>query len=250
MVVILLAVAASLIWKALPRDSATRVTVGQALRDFRGEAGGRGGEAGGRGFPRPGVYRYATQGGETLDTAVSSAGHDYGGISTITIEASGCGVEERWQALAERWTQARLCLGPAGSRLDSLRDHHQFFGIAQVSDYRCEGSALPPASDLRAGEGWATECNAENSAVSSLTRVLGAAVLTIAGEPVAAIRTRSRSALSGESSGTAMREEWWRRSDGLLLRREVEVEADLNVLGGGHYSESISLRIRSLEPLR
>ena len=44
-----------------------------------------------------------------------------------------------------------------------------------------------------------------------------------------------------------MREEWWRRADGILLRRDSRAEADAS---GGQYRESVTLRLLALQPRR
>jgi hypothetical protein len=86
--------------------------------------------------------------------------------------------------------------------------------------------------------------------VSSKLSVAGLTEVAVAGESFAAVHTVSRSRFAGETTGWAKREEWRRRSDGLLLRREVESEADSSAEGGAAYSERYTLRLLGTEARR
>ncbi|MBW8058780.1 MAG: hypothetical protein FVQ78_00295 [Solirubrobacterales bacterium] len=238
-------------WKHFPRDNTARATAGQALLMFRRDVERYANRLDRvPGFPELGVYRYATRGGENLDTAILSTGHDYGGVSTIAIAPASCGVEERWQVLTERWTEAEVCREATGLRLKSLREHHEFFGVTKAMSYACKGGTLPDASELRAGMRWVTKCASRNGSISNATRMMGVERVKVAGRVFDAAHTRSNIVLEGENSGTGERNEWRRRLDGLLLRRTVSIEASFDILGSGRYSESYSLELLSPDPRR
>jgi len=245
--VVLIVGAAVVGWEHFPRDTASRTTVGQAISKFRQDAERGEGLPGG---PELGVYRYAVKGGEELDTTVLDASHDYGGVSTIAITPSRCGVEERWQVLAERWTEAEVCRTASGSRLEAVRDSREFFGRVELTSFSCQGDEVPRAADLRVGMSWTVSCASEDASVETKIRVIGIERVEVAGRSFDALHTKSSIALAGKVSGTDERDEWRRRSDGLLLRRAVATEASVDVVAGGSYSERYSLRLLSVNPQR
>jgi hypothetical protein len=236
-------------WRHFPRDDVSRTSVDDALRAFRRDRGGSSTSAGGgSGFPRPGVYRYATRGGESLDAAVLDADHPYAGVSTIAIAPSPCGVRERWQVFASRWSEGAVCRVGGGTRLESVEERHEFFGRENVVSNRCSGDVVPPLSELRAGTAWRSVCASRDSSVHNASTVVGPEAVEVAGRKLDALHIRSVSRFEGESSGRAERDEWRRRSDGLLLERTVAIDADFDIIGGGHYTERYSLRLLSTRP--
>jgi hypothetical protein len=89
-----------------------------------------------------------------------------------------------------------------------------------------------------------------HSSVVNASRVVGVETVTVAGELFEALHTESRSQLEGESTGVARREDWRRRSDGLLLRRTVSSTADTGLGGGTHYGEQCTIELLDPEPRR
>lgn len=220
----------------------------EAIRSFRAEDdGGRGGEAGGE--RAPGVYRYETRGSESAQSPILDTTHDYDGVSTIVVSAGRCGVVERWQVLKGRWAEGESCPGPRGDRFTTATEFHEFFGFEQEDSFRCSGIAMPRL-EQSAGVRFSSSCESEDSSVSNASRVIGFGTVTVAGEPFEAIHTESRSELEGEFTGTARREEWRRRSDGLLLRRAVSTTTDTGLGGGTHYTEQYTIELLDTQPRR
>ncbi len=234
-------------WLNRPRDEPTKATVSEAVWTFRAQdaAGGRGG---GPGEPALGVYRYATRGSESVRNAVLSTTHHYGRITTIAISPGRCGERERWQALAGRWTEVEAC-GPHGERLAALVEFHEFFGFDQEDVFRCHGEARVPR-DLDRGDRFASACTSDGSLAASSSRVVGTTRMSVGDRTFDAVHVRSKSVVGGDDSGSATRDEWRRRSDGLLLRRSAESEADTSEGGDSHYSERYTLRLLSTAPER
>ena len=79
------------VWKLFPKDDTSRVSVNEAVAEFREEGGAAGGGEGVLFERQPGVYRYQTKGSESADTGLLSTTHDYDGISTITLSKRSCG---------------------------------------------------------------------------------------------------------------------------------------------------------------
>lgn len=240
---------ALLAWLNRPRDDPARATVGDAVKSFRA-AGERGTHKSGSGEPAPGVYRYATRGSESVKTPIVGTSHDYGGVSTIVLSSGRCGGMERWQVLAGRWSEAESCPGPQGDEFRRLAEFHEFFGVQQEDSFRCQGRVLK-ISALQPGVRFSSSCESDASSISNDARVLGFETVAVAGETFPVVHTVSHSRVEGETSGTAEREEWRRRSDGLLLRRSVSSVADSSAGGeDAHYTESYTLQLLDTEPRR
>lgn len=247
----LVVVGAIFVWQFAPRDDVTRATVGEAVQKFRHRVEQR--VASGAGLlsgVEYGVYRYAIHGGEDIDATILSTGHNYGGVSTIAITPTSCGVEERWQVLRGRWTEINLCRTQGGSRVATLRDSHEFYGEQRLNAYVCRGDEIPAAADQRPGMRWTFACTGGEASAENTTRVIGVETLEVDGQRIDAVRTRGIISLEGEVSGTDRREEWRRRTDGLLLRRTDDVHTSLDVLGGADYEERYSLDLISTQPQR
>lgn len=233
-------------WQVFPEDEPTRATVGEAVERFR-QAGAAGEGPGGAAL---GVYRYRTRGSETADSGLLSATHEYDGISTVTLTRSPCGVLERWQVLGGRWSEAEFCLPPNGTGLRAISEYHEFFGNSQESSYRCRGDKPSKRELRRVGTRFSSRCVSRSGAAESDSRVAEVEEVTVAGEPIEAVHTISNVVIDGEVSGSTRREDWRRRSDGLLLRREVEVDGRRSGTIDADYAESYEIELLSVEPRR
>lgn len=240
--------AAAFAWLNRPRDEPTKATVDQAVRSFRAEDGS-GSRGGGPDEPALGVYRYATSGSESTHSAFFSATHHYGGVSTIALSAGRCGELERWQVLAGRWTEVEAC-APHGETLAALTEYHEFFGFGQEESLRCHGHAPTGPKSLSPGTSFSSLCKSADSSISISSRIVGVDRESVDRETFDALHIESRNVLAGDTSGTASREEWRRRSDGLLLRRSAESDADTSAGGGSHYTERYAIRLLSTKPRR
>jgi hypothetical protein len=244
-----LIVIAILAWLNRPRDEPARATVADAVESFRADGDTAGAEGGER-EPALGVYSYATRGEESVDSPVLDATHDYDGVSTIVLSEGRCGQIERWQVLDGRWSETEACLPRYGDAFATVVEFHEFFGSGQKDTFRCRGPAGSRPADLEPGERFSSSCKSEDSSIANDSRIVGVERVSVGGEAFEAIHIESRSVFEGASSGTATRDEWRRRSDGLLLRRTVESEADTSDAGGSHYSERYAIRLLSTTPRR
>lgn len=243
----LIAVAA-FAWLNRPRDEPTKATVDEAVRSFRAKSDS-GGHGGGQGEPALGVYRYATRGSESSKSSILSATHNYAGVSTIALSVGRCGERERWQVLAGRWTEVEAC-APHGERLAALTEYHEFFGFGQEESLRCHGNAPAGPQSLQPGAHFSNFCKAGDSSISSSSRIVGVDRVSVGKETFDAVHAKTRNTIAGDSSGTARREEWRRRSDGLVLRRSSESDVDTSAGGGSHYTERYTIRLVSTRPRR
>lgn len=239
-VVVLVALA----WIERPRDDPARATLGEAVRSFRAVDGG--GERRHRSDePALGVYRYRTRGSEGIDSPVLDTTHDYDGISTIVVRDGRCAERERWQVLDGRWTESEFCAA-GGKTIGAVTEFHEFFGVEQEDSFRCHGGPAPRKPAMRVS----SFCESDDSSIASVNRMAGYEPVNIGGTTFQAVHIESRSRLEGANRGTARRDEWRRRSDGLLLRLAVGSDADSSRAGGTHYSERYTIELLSTRPRR
>jgi len=237
-------VLAALAWIERPRDEPARATLSEAVRSFRAERGAGGGD-GGAGEPALGVYRYGTRGSESIDSPVLDTTHDYNGVSTIVVSDGRCAERERWQVLSGRWTESEFCASGAKTT-GAVTEFHQFFGVGEEDSFRCHSGVLAQ----RRGARVSSDCESDDSSISTTGRLVGFESLAVGGTTFETAHVESRSELGGANRGTARRDEWRRRSDGLLVRRSVASEADSDRAGGTHYSERYTIRLLSTRPRR
>jgi hypothetical protein len=251
---LLLAVAAALVgWRMIPRDHAERATVREAVRLFQaaGKEGGGGGEESGGPWPRAGVYSYVTRGGESVSTPLLGGSHDYDGSSTVTVRQGTCGVIERWQVLRERWREAEGCAEGGDETARAVREVHEFFGSTQRAAYTCSGPASTDPANLVPGRRLLNSCQSVAGTVITKMSVSAAVPVAVEGKDQEALIVRGNSKIEGEEGvGTATFIDWRRRSDGLLLRRQVSSHIDSDDYGGMHYGETYELRLLSTTPQR
>jgi hypothetical protein len=240
-----------LLWKVLPKDQITRITVPQAVHVFRRDLHDHHRLVVGD-DPRPqlGVYRYETHGHEAISTTLVSGNHDYHGVSTISVMPGRCGLVERWQVLTTRWSESETCPGRDGEEIKSLREFHEFFNVGQEDRYVCKGVSGSAASKLKLGRQFASSCKSAAGTVVSETKVARAVRMRIEGKMLDVVHTRGTSLIRGSNSGSASFQDWRRRSDGLLLRRTVSSQVDSDTNGGTDYSERYSIVLLSLAPER
>jgi hypothetical protein len=252
LVIILVAVAAGVIYDLYPKDTVRRSGVNQALVRFRAEMKRDVGEPKHSGAPIPpfGVYQYSTRGSEEIESTTASTGHHYGALTAVVLTPTRCGVLERWQPLAESWSEGELCLKPTTSRVVGVRNFHEFFGESKLVRYSCVGGSAPYSAKLRAGMHWVTRCKSDSGTVVSRVSVIGGGKVKVSGVPIAFIHLHSAVALSGDPEGIATQDSWLRRSDGLLLRRTDSSRAHVNAGGGGEFSQHYELALTSTKPQR
>lgn len=231
------------------RDDTTPVSVSDAVSDFRGEP--KRADRRPRHGPAPGVYRYATAGFEHVG-GTFSARHDYPRTSSVTVTKASCGVQERWNVLAERRSTVETCVDPRRTRVASVADYHEFFGQPRDDDFTCNGGSAPRAGLLTAGLTWTARCRSDNGdSLEIRATVPELGEIEVAQEAVPAVRVRLTSVLRGSVRGGNVVDSWLRRSDGLLLRRRQRVDTEIDTpLGEAPYRERVQIELRSLDPSR
>lgn len=240
-------VLAAIAWVERPRDEPAKATVGEAVEKFREESDKDDADRdGGRREPALGVYRYATTGEESVKASLIGTTHDYYGVSTIVLSDGRCGQRERWQVLDGRWSEAEACPAKGRRASATVIEFHEFFETGQEDVFHCRSEPV----SIKPGSSFASSCESEEATIESTSRVVGIEPVGVGTETFDAVHVSTESVLGGSTDGSSKRDEWRRRSDGLLLKRQAESEADVSTAGGSHYTEHYKLRLLSTEPRR
>jgi hypothetical protein len=204
----------------------------------------------GSALPEPGVYAYATSGGESID-ALGGRRHEYPDVSTITVTHRGCGASLRWRPLRERWDDTTLCPSPRGMQLRRERNHHEFFNIADDRDFVCEPGALFFPAPAERGDTWTAQCGTGEIAVIRRGTIVGTRQVDVGGTSITVLQFEVDDVISGASTGTTERTVSVVPETGLIV--ELDLTTDVrndSPIGDVHYEESYQLRLTSLEPRR
>ncbi|GAC1479870.1 MAG: hypothetical protein NVS1B12_17490 [Acidimicrobiales bacterium] len=200
--------------------------------------------------PPPGVYVYATSGHEDVSVA-GGARHDYPAQTTITVTATPCGRDLRWDALAQRWDVLATCMSGSQVDLATYTTHHEFFSVRDERTYSCPpGTAIRPATTTpgASGHGQCSTAGATSTVESSVRGVDNIVVGTVA---VPALHVHIVQILTGQTSGTRTTDAWFALSNDLLVRSDTTVNGRSKTpIGESNYFEVANLTLTSLTPQR
>lgn len=201
--------------------------------------------------PAEGVYAYHTTGWEDVDVLGGSR-HDYPATTTITVRHAGCGLVERWDALAERWDERETCPTPAGEVLRRVRSHHEFFRHADERELTCDEGTLAHPADDAPGTTWTGRCTSGPTTVELTGSIVGRERVDVGGVVVDALHVRVESRVTGDQQGTGVHDTWGDpRTRLVVLERASMVSySDQPVLGRTRYREEYEIRLTSFDPRR
>ncbi len=201
----------------------------------------------------PGVYVYRTAGFETID-AFSGVTHDYPAETSITVETDGCGVRLRWDALAERREEWRLCLTTEGIELQPVAlQYHEFFGQKTPEDVVCDVPVLlVPIADRQTGSiaPVAQTCTLDTDAWLPVWQVLETGTREVGGEPVD-VRHVKMTIDDSDKYFEHYVADWYLAPSGLPIELAVLKQSNSpSVAGDVVYDEQVLLQLVDLAPLR
>lgn len=200
-------------------------------------------------LPQPGVYRYLTEGTESIDV-LNGATHVYPAETTITVSPSGCGVMLRWDALRERNEEWSLCLD--GDHIELQPDgasFHEFFGRQQVEDLRCDRPVVVVPADGEARPPVALRCTLGGRPTLDVWEVLGRSNRLVEGEMLSVQHVR----MTVDDTDRYFEQitmDWFLDEHGLPVEiRLVESSLADTAFGDVRYDERYSLTLVSRTPL-
>jgi len=192
----------------------------------------------------PGVYVYATTGGEEVD-ALGGGRHDYPAETFAVARTDDCGLVIRWVALEERWTEWTRCEGEVFPRIEDTM--HTWFGIPEPSKWTCTPDG--PVPDPAPGVTWIETCTNGESTDLGAYEVIGFETLTIGGTDVETVHLTRSATSTGRTAGETTREEWVTLEGPLLVKgifygRSVSSTS----VGDVTYVEDYTLELQNLLP--
>lgn len=198
--------------------------------------------------PEEGVYTYATDGGESVDT-LGGARHDYPDETTITVRHTGCGYTARWEPLRERWEEFDICRDHDRAWMRTITVYHEFFGHGMRHDYACGEAATIAEASSETGQDWTWECHSDHGSMTTVVEIVGFAIRNVGGQPVEAVHVRQRSTMDGDVRGTREADVWYDRWSGLELEGTYETDSTVDTpMGPSRYTERVSRTLTDLDP--
>ena len=200
-------------------------------------------------LPQPGVYVYATSGSDRID-ALGGDHHDYPPTTTITVTAAGCGVQQRWDVLEERWEAWQRCAGPDGATVSepARTNYDEFFANGVRDDYVCVGDARPLAASP--GSVWMTACtDQDGNAETHAGTVVGPERRQVAGAAVDT--THVTVVVTDQDSRNLQTIDTWYLDGTDLVVAQTSTDHAVNPspIGDVDYDEQYSIELTSLTPI-
>ena len=202
------------------RGLATPVGAEQAAASFLTGPAPAGGDLLG---PRPpaGVYRYRTSGYERIDRFGVERAYPAETVRVVTWRG-GC----RWRETVPIFTQHvetyDFCAGGADAEDFAYSTSLTYFLVPGVQRFACAPVGRRLLTGLPPGATRSWRCVEGTSVSANTTVYVGRETVQTPAGPVAARHLRLLTALSGQSSGGAVRD-LWLDPDGLVVKEEREV---------------------------
>lgn len=198
--------------------------------------------------PEEGVYRYATDGYESIDRP--SSRHDYPSETALSIRATDCGFDARWQPLENRWDEMSVCRSTGEALLPTLSTHREFYGQQNDSNYECGPTNY--AYRPQPGATWTGTCADGDAKMQIRGRTIAREPVRVGNETVETVHYALEARISGgDAEGTWTAQRWVDPDTGLLIRVEAQTQAtSQSSVGTVQYREELSLMLLSTTPQR
>lgn len=203
-----------------------------------------------RDLPEPGVYRYATTGTESVDI-LGGATHDYPPQTLLTVTLDGCGVRLRWDLLAERRDEWRLCVTADGVELQTTGSHyHEFYSNGRLEALVCSHKVLLVPTDDSLPPEQSVTCLLDGAPWNPTWTAVGHETLTVDGSSVETLHLRMV-VNDGDAHFERTTMDWWLAPTGLPVRMTTQKESntDSGVIGDVYYTETYTADLASFDPL-
>jgi hypothetical protein len=196
------------------------------------------------GLPEPGVYRYRTTGGER----VSFLDHhrSYSPTTVRIVTRRGCGVREEQRFLVQHLEYYDRC----GDRLVSYGTDIAYWWTHGTQDFRCDGGSFDGRA-MRPGEESDWHCADEDTRADQTTTYVGDETVVVDGRELLARHTKWSTQFSGATQGSAVVDDWFDATTGLVLREErnIGLKVGSAFVGDVTYIDISSYTLLSAKPL-
>jgi hypothetical protein len=195
-------------------------------------------------LPAPGVYVYATTGRDTVD-ALNGAHHDYPATTTITVTATECGVQQRWDILEQRWEEWQRCTDGSGVSETGRVNYDEFFGQSQTDAWVCTGAPRP----LAAAAG-TTTCTSGSTTETRDGVVVGTEEQAVGAASVDTLHVQV-TITDGTPSDSQIIDSWYLTGTDLVaVQTSTVATSNASQVGTVHYTETYEIRLTALTPSR
>ena len=215
--VVVAGAAGFLLWA---RGLATPVGPGQAAASFLAAAGPAAGLPGPR--PPAGVYRYRTSGHERIDRFGVDRAYPAETVRVVSWRG-GCRWRETVPIFAQHVETYDFCATGGDAEDFAYSTRLTYFLVPGSQRFACAPVGRRLLGGRPTGSARTWRCVEGSSASANTTLYLGPETVQTGTGPVATRHLRLITALSGRSSGGAVRDLWLDR-DGLVVREERQVE--------------------------
>jgi len=196
-------------------------------------------------LPAPGVYVYATTGRDSVD-ALNGAHHDYPATTTITVTATPCGAQQRWDILQQRWQEWQHCTDATGVSETGRTNYDEFFGQSQTDKWLCTGAPRPIAA--APGTTWATTCTSGSATDTYNGAVVGTENQVVGTATVATLHVQV-TITDGTPSDSQIIDTWYLTGTDLVVAQTSTVAtSNASQVGTVHYAETYEIHLTSLTP--
>lgn len=203
------------------------------------------GEEGSPDGPAPGVYRYRTTGGETV--SFLDYRRDYPSVTHRIVTRHGCGIREEQFFLVQHLEYYDRC----GGRLVAYGTDIAFWWTHGTQDFACTGGSFDGAG-MKPGERVEWECHDEDTRAGQTTEYLADEQVEVDGRSMAARHTRWTTVFEGATKGTAVVDDWFDPTTGLVLRetRSIGLRVGSPFIGDLSYIDVSEYLLLSTTPAR
>jgi hypothetical protein len=200
-------------------------------------------------LPSPGVYRYLTTGGESID-AMGGVTREYPVETTITITPRGCGVHLSWNPLEERRDEWELCApGPAVELQPGGAQFHEFFSQAQLDEINCDGVVALTMIGSPAEPAATRNCTLADEPWAPMWEILEHSSLQVDGREVAVTHARM-TVEDDDEYWEYTTADWYLADSGLPVSVSVDTSSrSPSLVGAVVYRETYTLELESMSPL-
>ena len=180
-------------------------------------------------------------------TALTGDHHDYPATTTITVVPDGCGVAQRWDVAAERWSTWQRCLVAGGVDEQAKQDFDRFFGQDQLDQYTCSGAPRPLGAPT--GTMWTFTCTEGSNVDTIAGTVVGDEQRTVGAATVDTLHVQV-AIDDGDATDSQVTDTWYLAgSDLIVAQRAANATSNPSPVGVVHYREDYEISLTSLTPL-
>ncbi|MDX1511263.1 MAG: hypothetical protein R3249_07940 [Nitriliruptorales bacterium] len=198
--------------------------------------------------PVPGVYVYATEGGESVSLPGGSREYPSETFGVVR-HLDGCGWTMERKILEQHEEKSTYC--SMGSQLLQSRYETtiEFFGAREKEILVCDPPVIQGDLEAPSGSTRTGSCDGETVHSEGTATFHELTTLTIGGQEVRAMHVTIEGVSSGEATGTSRMELWAHAETGLPLKLIRWSESKTNRFGAGvTYTESVTFTLTSLSP--